>query len=160
MVELVDAPDSKSGSARSVGSIPTARTTILDIDLTELAPHPAVGAALRRLMFLDHALTMRYAEVCNNMHERSFAMANVERVTVTVSAEQAAILRHTVEDGEYASTSEIVREALRDWTRKRDNELRDLEVLRAAIREGLDSGPGIPAKEVFAELRARFAHKD
>ena len=87
-------------------------------------------------------------------------MANVERVTVTVSAEQAAILRHTVEDGEYASTSEIVREALRDWTRKRDNELRDLEVLRGLIRAGDESGPGIPAEEVFAELRARFAHKD
>ncbi len=29
VVELVDAPDSKSGSARSVGSIPTTRT-ILD----------------------------------------------------------------------------------------------------------------------------------
>jgi hypothetical protein len=29
VVELVDAPDSKSGSARSVGSIPTARTTFL-----------------------------------------------------------------------------------------------------------------------------------
>jgi hypothetical protein len=28
-VELVDAPDSKSGSERSVGSIPTARTRIL-----------------------------------------------------------------------------------------------------------------------------------
>ncbi|EGL62536.1 hypothetical protein AGRO_4795 [Agrobacterium sp. ATCC 31749] len=27
MVELVDAPDSKSGSARSVGSTPTTRTT-------------------------------------------------------------------------------------------------------------------------------------
>jgi hypothetical protein len=27
VVELVDAPDSKSGSARSVGSSPTARTT-------------------------------------------------------------------------------------------------------------------------------------
>jgi hypothetical protein len=26
VVELVDAPDSKSGSARSVGSIPTSRT--------------------------------------------------------------------------------------------------------------------------------------
>ena len=28
VVELVDAPDSKSGSARSVGSIPTTRTTL------------------------------------------------------------------------------------------------------------------------------------
>jgi hypothetical protein len=30
VVELVDAPDSKSGSERSVGSIPTTRTTFLD----------------------------------------------------------------------------------------------------------------------------------
>jgi len=87
-------------------------------------------------------------------------MAGVERVTVMVSAEQAAVLRHTVESGEYASTSEIVREALRDWTCKRTNELRDLEVLRGLIREGDESGPGIPAEEVFAELRARFAHRD
>ncbi len=28
VVELVDAPDSKSGSERSVGSTPTARTTV------------------------------------------------------------------------------------------------------------------------------------
>ncbi|WCT74276.1 type II toxin-antitoxin system ParD family antitoxin [Sphingomonas naphthae] len=87
-------------------------------------------------------------------------MANVERITVTVSTDMAATLRHTVEDGEYATTSEIVREALREWARKRDNELRDLEVLRAAIKEGLDSGSGIPAEDVFAELRARFAKKD
>lgn len=87
-------------------------------------------------------------------------MSNVERVTVTVSADQAALLRHTVEDGEYASTSEIVREALREWTRKRDQERRDVEVLRALVREGMESGPGIPAEEVFAELQARFAPKD
>ena len=36
VVELVDAPDSKSGSERSVGSIPTART-ILQIDLSTLS---------------------------------------------------------------------------------------------------------------------------
>jgi hypothetical protein len=33
VVELVDAPDSKSGSERSVGSIPTARTNYLNIRL-------------------------------------------------------------------------------------------------------------------------------
>ncbi len=33
MVELVDAPDSKSGSARSVGSIPTTRTTVFLLSL-------------------------------------------------------------------------------------------------------------------------------
>lgn len=87
-------------------------------------------------------------------------MANAERMTVTISADMAAMLRHTIQDGEYSTTSEIVREALRDWTRKRDTERRDLEALRAAIKEGMSSGPGIPAEQVFAELRARFAAKE
>ena len=86
-------------------------------------------------------------------------MPTVERMTITMPAEMAEILRQTVAGGEYASTSEVVREALRDWSRNRDAERRDLEALRDAIRAGLDSGPGIPADRVFAELRARYAAK-
>jgi len=86
-------------------------------------------------------------------------MPTVERMTVTMPAEMAETLRRTVAGGEYASTSEVVREALREWTRARDAERRDLETLRAAIRAGLDSGLGIPADQVFAELRARYADR-
>ncbi len=86
-------------------------------------------------------------------------MPAVERLTVTMPAEMAETLRRTVAGGEYASTSEVVREALRDWTRARDAERRDLDTLRAAIRAGLDSGPGLPADQVFAELRARYADR-
>ena len=86
-------------------------------------------------------------------------MPAVERMTITMPVEMAETLRQTVAGGEYASTSEVVREALRDWTRARDAERRDLEALRTAIRAGLDSGSGIPAEEVFAELRARYAAK-
>lgn len=84
-------------------------------------------------------------------------MPNVERMTVTMPSEMAETLRRTVAGGEYASTSEVVREALRDWTRARDAERRDLDALRAAIKAGLNSGPGLPADQVFAELRARYA---
>lgn len=84
-------------------------------------------------------------------------MASVERMTITMPIEMAETLRQTVSGGEYASTSEIVREALRGWIRSRDAERQDLEVLRAAIKAGLDSGPGVPADQVFAELRARYA---
>ena len=86
-------------------------------------------------------------------------MPAVERMTITMPAELAETLRQTVAGGEYASTSEVVREALRDWTRRRDAERQDLEALRAAIRAGLDSGPSLPADQVFAELRARYAAK-
>ncbi|MDY7526266.1 type II toxin-antitoxin system ParD family antitoxin [Sphingomonas sp. 10B4] len=86
-------------------------------------------------------------------------MSAIERMTITMPAEMAATLRQTVAGGEYASTSEVVREALREWTRARDIERRDLESLREAIQAGLNSGPGIPAEEVFAELRARYAIK-
>lgn len=84
-------------------------------------------------------------------------MPTAERMTITMPSEMAEALRRTVAGGEYASTSEVVREALRDWTRARDAERRDLEALRAAIKAGVDSGPSIPAEEVFAELRARYA---
>ena len=86
-------------------------------------------------------------------------MPSAERMTITMPTDMAETLRQTVAGGEYASTSEVVREALRDWTRNRDTERRELETLRDAIKAGLDSGPGIPVDEVFAELRARYADK-
>ena len=86
-------------------------------------------------------------------------MPAVERMTITMPTELAETLRQTVAGGEYASTSEVVREALREWTRRRDVERQDLEALRVAIKAGLDSGPALPANQVFAELRARYAAK-
>lgn len=86
-------------------------------------------------------------------------MADIERVTIALTAELAQTVRSAVEAGEYASTSEIVREALRDWSDKRLLRQRDLERLRAKLQQGaaeIDAGLGIPAEQVFKELRARY----
>jgi antitoxin ParD1/3/4 len=93
------------------------------------------------------------------MREKEDRMATIERMSITLPAEMAAALRQTVEDGQYASTSEIIREALREWTRRRDDELRDLKALREAVRIGDEGGPSIPADEVFAELRRMIAKR-
>ena len=86
-------------------------------------------------------------------------MPGAEKRTVSLPPEQAAYIDDLVASGSYASASEVVREALRAWTRSRDTERQELEALREAIKAGLDSGPGIPADQVFAELRARYAVK-
>jgi antitoxin ParD1/3/4 len=64
-------------------------------------------------------------------------MADIERLTITLPAEMAATVRGAVEGGDYASTSEVVREALRDWTFKRAVRLQELEALKADIDKGL-----------------------
>lgn len=84
-------------------------------------------------------------------------MSTAEQVTITMPTELAETLRQTVAGGEYASTSEAVREALRDRVRNRDRDRRDREMLQEAIEAGIGSGTGIPADQVFTELRSRFA---
>lgn len=64
-------------------------------------------------------------------------MAGIERLTITLPNEMAAMVRGAVEEGEYASSSEVVREALRDWKTKRALQLRELSALQAYIDKGL-----------------------
>jgi antitoxin ParD1/3/4 len=69
--------------------------------------------------------------------------------------EMAAKMRAAVESGEYATTSEIVREALRDWQEYQQRKQAKLEWLRAEIDKGI-KGPFRPADEYFDELEARL----
>ena len=64
-------------------------------------------------------------------------MAGIERMTITISAEMAAVVKGAVEAGDYATSSEVVREALRDWEAKRSHQLEALAALRAEIGVGL-----------------------
>jgi len=61
-----------------------------------------------------------------------------------------------VESGRYTSVSEVVREALR--LMEDQESLRELHIanLRSQVEEGMNSGPGIPAEEVFARLEAKY----
>ena len=65
-------------------------------------------------------------------------MSTVERITVTLTADMAEMVRAAVQAGDYASSSEIVREALRDWRHKRALRQRELEELRADVQRGLE----------------------
>src|SRR5882757_9004260 len=65
------------------------------------------------------------------------AVAEIERLTITLPAEMAAVVRGAVEGGDYASSSEVVREALREWKMKRAVQLKEMEAIKADIDKGL-----------------------
>ncbi len=64
-------------------------------------------------------------------------MAGLERLTITLPAELAAVVKSAVDAGDYASTSEVVRAALRDWKTKRALQIEELAALKADIDAGL-----------------------
>ena len=64
-------------------------------------------------------------------------MSSIERMTITMPADMAAVLKAAVEGGDYASTSEVVREALREWKLKRAMQTQEIAALKADIEKGL-----------------------
>ena len=90
-------------------------------------------------------------------------MANVERLTIALSAELASLVRSAVEAGDYASSSEVVRDALRDWKRKRSLQDLELDAMRAEVEKGLEdmrSGETKAAEDVFHRLGTKYKPTD
>jgi len=84
-------------------------------------------------------------------------MPSIEKISIALPQEMVAAVRQAVEDGEYASSSEVVRDALRDWNQKRQLRQQGIDDLRLAWREAIDNpGPGVDPDEVFERLEKKF----
>ncbi len=68
-----------------------------------------------------------------------------------------SFIKAQIQQGRYASASEVVRDGLRALEDRETLRVVQLGALRAEIQRGADSGAGIPAKAVFAALRKRIA---
>ncbi len=79
-------------------------------------------------------------------------MANIEKVSVALTTEQVAAMKAAVDSGEYATTSEIVREALRGWQTKRRLKEEEVRLLRKLIEDGRNSD--VAGEVDFTSLRA------
>lgn len=83
-------------------------------------------------------------------------MRNAEKVTITMTADLLQSVRDTVEAGEFATTSEAMRDAVRVWQRQRLEDSERLNAMRARIRRSLeDPRPSLSAEEAEAEM-SRF----
>jgi antitoxin ParD1/3/4 len=87
-------------------------------------------------------------------------MPSVEKISIALPPEMVAQVRRAVETGEYASSSEVIRDALRDWTRKRTPHANNIEDLRALWREAVkDKRPGVAMEEVMDRLERKYQAK-
>lgn len=83
-------------------------------------------------------------------------MQNAEKVSVTMTPDMMRAIRESVEAGEFATTSEAMRDAVRVWQRQRLEYAERLEALRARVRQSLaDPRPSLTAEEAEAEM-SRF----
>ena len=75
---------------------------------------------------------------------------------VSLTPRLEALIREKVESGLYGNASEVVREALRLMELRDRAHQSKLDDLRAAIQEGIDSGPAreLDMNSFIAELKA------
>jgi antitoxin ParD1/3/4 len=85
-------------------------------------------------------------------------MAEIERLSIALPAPMADAVRRAVAAGEYASTSEVIRDALRLWESRRHLRELDVETVRRRWDEGKASGRAGPLeiKRIIAEERAKM----
>jgi len=84
-------------------------------------------------------------------------MQSAEKISVTMTPEMLRIVRQSVEAGEFASTSEALRDAVRVWARQRIEDAERLNAIRARIRRSLDDPrPSLSAEDTQLEMQRFF----
>jgi antitoxin ParD1/3/4 len=89
-------------------------------------------------------------------------MSNVEKISVSLPKEMASLLKNVVATGAYASTSEIMREAVRDWQEKQEERAIVIEKYRKMVKDALESGPLLDYSmdDIIRRGRERFKEFD
>ena len=77
-----------------------------------------------------------------------------EKISITVTPAMKRTLEERVASGQFASASELMREAFRTWQRQQDEHDARLASIRARIQRSIDDPrPSMPAEDVFDRLR-------
>lgn len=83
-------------------------------------------------------------------------MANVEKLSIALSSDMVRSIKEAVESGDYATTSEVIRDAMRVWRFHRISvDPSDTSAIRRLVAEAEDS-PSVDAETVFARLEAKY----
>lgn len=84
-------------------------------------------------------------------------MSSIEKISVALPPEILASVREAVATGEYTSSSEVICEALSDWSHKRQLLPASVHHLREIWEQArTDQAPGLPVDEVMKRLETKY----
>lgn len=86
-------------------------------------------------------------------------MQSAEKISITMTPDMLREVREAVQSGEFASTSEALRDAVRVWQRQRLEDAERLATIRSRIRRSLDD-PRPDLDEETVERRLTNLHAD
>lgn len=90
-------------------------------------------------------------------------MGAIQKLSIAVTQELAREIESAVESGDYSTTSEVIRDALRVWKRERTDRGAAIRRLKQLWEEGLASGEpvegGFDAKDIIRRGRTRLAER-
>jgi antitoxin ParD1/3/4 len=81
---------------------------------------------------------------------------NAEKLSITLPADMAKMIRRQVESGAYSSNSEVIRDAMRLWQDRRSEREQRLDVIRAKIQEAVDDPQRVSDDELGRHFDARL----
>lgn len=85
-------------------------------------------------------------------------MQTAEKISITMTPEMIRAIRESVDAGEYASTSEALRDAVRVWQKQRHEDAERLAAIRDRVRRSLDDPRAdVTAEDMDARLESLFA---
>jgi len=83
-------------------------------------------------------------------------MGPAEKVSITMTPDMLREVRESVEAGEYASTSEVLRDAVRLWRRRRAEDAERLAAIRTRVQRSIDDPEASLSADVAEAGMKRF----
>jgi antitoxin ParD1/3/4 len=117
------------------------------------------GLAMPRLAAQAVALNGHLAplSIFDSLNSGSNAEGKVMPSSYVIGNHFESFIKSQIQQGRYASASEVMRDALRVLEDREKFRTVKLEALRADIQKGANSGEGIAADTVFSGVRERIA---
>lgn len=83
-------------------------------------------------------------------------MPAAEKISITLTPEMNRLIKRRVNAGDFASSSELIREALRVWRKREDEHRERIAAIRKRIHRSTDDPrPSLSLAEAKAELARR-----